>query len=63
MTNSTVMQADCLDQKQKAAVAGWLEECRHFLGEDDAEEQPRPSLMQQHDPFLFQGQLSVRPRS
>ena len=66
MTNSIVMQADCFDQKQKAAVAGWLGECRHFLGEDDSsesEEQPQPTLPQQHDPFLFQGQLSVRLHS
>ena len=62
MANSIAMQADCFDQKQKAAVAGWLEECRHFLGEDDSpEEQPQPAAAQQHDPFLFQGQLSVSP--
>lgn len=62
VANSIAMQADCFDQKQKAAVAGWLEECRHFLGEDDSpEEQPQPAAAQQHDPFLFQGQLSVSP--
>ena len=64
VTSNIVMQADCFDQKQKAAAAGWLEECRQFLGEDDSpEEQPQPTLAQQHDPFLFQGQLSVRPCS
>ena len=62
--NSMVMQADCFDQKQNAAVAGWLEECRHFLDEDDSSpEQPQPTRAQQQDPFLFQGQLSVRLRS